>query len=186
MATSEQARTLLSRHGVCVPQNAADWCGDVELPDDVRRFFAEVGPRNVEVVGYGNPTTLSSLALLWDRQAGYRWNGRTNERIADWPEHWFVIADEGADPYIFDAESRRVLFAHHGMGSWDADEVYPDLNTMAACIATLGSVIMDADEFTDDDCVIHPDCIDEAVRRLTELLASSSAAEAIVATAGWG
>ncbi len=158
MATAELARELLSRHGACVPQDVSGWDGPFDLPDPLRRFYADVGPHNIDVVGYGNSTTLPSLAHLWERQAGYRWDGLTNEPIDDWHDNWLVVADEGADPYIYDIGAGRVLFAQHGAGEWDAGEIYQDLNTMAACIATLGCVIIDSDDFVDENCDINPAC----------------------------
>lgn len=186
MVSSTQARELLSRHGTCVTQESSDWIGSIALPVDIAQFYAQVGPRNIEIVGYGNPTFMPSLAQLWDHQAGYRWNGLTGEPIDNWPDHWVVVADKGADPYIYDAEVRRILYAQHGTGSWNAGEIYPDLNTMAGCIATLGGVVMDAEDFTDEDCLINPQYREQAVSLLTSLLGSSSEAEAIVTTAGWG
>ena len=185
-ATASQARELLAHHGTCSAQIADDWTGEIPIPDDIARFYAEVGPRDIEIVGYANPTFIPSLSELWNRQAGYRWNGLTGEPIADWPDSWIVVADEGADPYIFDSDTRRVLFAQHGTGEWDAGEIYPDLNTMAACIATLGIVISEADDFTDDDFLVQPKYRDMAVARLTDLLGITTEAEAIVTTAGWG
>jgi hypothetical protein len=185
-ATSEEARKLLSRHGNCANQDAADWSGPFELPESLRKFYSEVGPQDICIEGYGNPTTIPSLRALWDRQAGYRWNGLTNEPIDEWPPNWIVVADEGADPYIFDIETARILFAQHGTGEWDADEIYPDINTMAACIATLGCVILDSNSFEDDNCNINPACTIDAIDRLTKILGDKNHAKAIVEMAGWG
>jgi len=185
-ATSEETRELLCRHGDCINQAASDWSGPFELPEVLRNFYSEVGPKDVCIEGYGNPTTIPSLKHLWDRQAGYRWNGLTNEPIEDWPPNWIVVADEGADPYIFDMNTSQILFAQHGTGEWDAGEMYPDINTMAACIATLGCVILDSDNFEDDDCNINPECRMDAIERLTKILGDKTDAESIVEMAGWG
>ncbi len=186
MATSEFARKLLSQHGVCMPQDSSDWSGPFELPTVLTDFYDDVGPCNIDVVGYGNSTIIPSLERLWSYQAGYRWNGLSQDPADDWPPNWLVVADEGADPYIFDMESGRILFAEHGTGSWDAGEIYPNLNTMAACIATLGCVIQDSEDFEDEEFNINPSCRMEAVTRLTDILGSSSDADAVVIMAGWG
>ena len=185
-ATPEKAWELLSRHGNCTPQDATDWTGTIPLPEPITAFYRDVGPLNIEVVGYGNPSFIPSLATLWDHQAGYRWDGVSGAPIEDWNPDWFVVADEGADPYIFDATTGRILFAQHGYGEWDAGEIYPDLNTMAACIAALGTVILDSDEFTDDDEMIKPECRERAIALLTEIIGDKIEAEVIVETAGWG
>ena len=183
--TAKETRELLCRHGSCAPQGPADWTGPFQLPESLLQFYSGVGPKDVCIEGFGNPTTIHSLKKLWERQAGYRWNGLTNEPIGDWPENWIVVADEGADPYIFDTETTRILFAQHGSGEWDAGEIYLDINTMAACIATLGCVILDSEDFEDDDCNINPDCRIDAIDRLAKILGSKTKAETIVETAGW-
>lgn len=184
LLTTDRIRELLLRHGTCQSQPATDWEGDIPLPDAIAQFYRDIGPMNVIVEGYGNPTFLPSLAKLWSRQAGYRWHGRTLERIANWHDDWIVIADEGADPYIF--HDGKILFANHGTGGWDPDEIYPDINTMAACIATLGEVRLDAGEdFTDDDSIIRPKFIDEAIQKLTAILGDKASAEAKLQTSGW-
>ena len=184
--TSGETRKLLCRHGECAKQKASDWAGPFELPEPLRVFYSEVGPVDIWIEGFGNPTTIYSLSDLWNRQAGYRWNGLTNEPVDDWQPNWIVVADEGADPYIYDMETSRILFALHGQGEWDAEEIYPDINTMAACIAILGSVILDSPDFADDDCNVNPDCRAKAVKQLTKILGSKSEAESIVEMAGWG
>lgn len=144
-----------------------------------------VGPVDLNIEGYGNGTHIPRLSNLWEHQAGYRRNGNTGERIADWQDGWIVVADRGADPFIY-CEG-KILFAHHGTGSWQPGEIYSDLNTMAACMATLGAVIKEAgDDFTDEDCRIRDEHRDEAISRLAKILGSKLEAESVVGDAGWG
>lgn len=185
-ATPEEARDLLSRHGECEPQIISDWSGTFNLPDALQGFYADVGPKDVCIEGYGNPTTIPALKNLWEFQAGYRWNGLTNKPIEDWPSDWLVVASEGGDPYIFDMKTNRILFAQHGTGEWDAGEIYSDINTMAACIAVLGCVILESNNFEDEDCNINPECRKDAIERLTKILGDPTEAESVVETAGWG
>ncbi len=185
MVESARVRELLELHGSCQPQHASEWAGQIPLPDPIAEFYRDVGPVNITIEGYGNPTFIPNLSQLWNRQAGYRWNGLTGEPIADWDRDWIVVADEGADPYIY--RNGKILFAQHGAGVWEPDEIYPDLNTMAACLATLGAVVLNAgDEFSDDDCYIRPKFRAEAISRLADILGNKNEAEAIVETAGWG
>ncbi|MEM9283800.1 MAG: hypothetical protein AAGA96_18415 [Verrucomicrobiota bacterium] len=185
MIASSTVRELLEAHGSCRSQSVDEWTGSIALPDSLARFYAEVGPVGVEVKGYGNPTYLPSLAELWDHQVGYRCDGVSGDTLDGWNPDWIVVADEGADPYIFSED--HVLFAHHGEGTWDPGEIYSDLNAMAAGIANLGSVIVDAgSDFTDDDCLVRPKYREEALSRLRKILESSSEAESIVVSAGWG
>lgn len=121
-------RELVSRFGACAPQPASDWQGDIPLPDEIARFYQEVGPlgdrgrkgyQGVSIPGHGNDICLVPLAGLWKEQAGYRWDGRTSEPIDEWPSPWIVLAWEGVDAYIFDAEAKSMLFALPG--AWPDD-----------------------------------------------------------------
>ncbi len=184
MPTANQARELLEAHGTCQPQDASEWTGDIPLPDAIADFYREVGPVNITIDGYGDPIFIPSLSQLWPRQTGYRWNGLTGESIADWDKDRIVVADEGADPFIYC--HGRILFAHHGEGGWEPCELYPDIVTMAACMGTLGSVVLNAGEkFSDDDGYIRPEFRTEAISRLTEIIKNKTEAEIIVETAGW-
>src|SRR5262249_27440082 len=156
MATAEVAKRLLAIHGEVRPQSPSDWTGAFPLPQAVERFYREVGPADVTIEGYGNPYSLPSLADLWQFQAGYRWNGLSGEPIENWPDDWLVVAMESGDPFIFVRSSGVVLHAYHGEGDWDAGEMFPDLNTMSACLAQMGAIVLEAgDDFTDEDCSIR-------------------------------
>ena len=184
---SHSVRELLRVHGSVEQQDSADWKGLFPLPGALAAFYRDVGPVDITIEGYGNPTYLPSLAHLWEHQAGYRWNGATGEPIPEWNDDWIVVADEGADPFIFSIADGAILYAHHGTGSWDADRLYANINAMAACMATLGGVVLDAgDTFTDENSNINPEHRASAVARLTELLGDAREAEIIVETAGWG
>lgn len=187
MVTAEVAKRLLGLHGEVRPQPASDWTGAFPIPASIERFYQKVGPANVTIEGHGNPYEIPSLADLWEFQAGYRWNGLSGEPIADWPDDWLVTAMESGDPFIFVRSSGAVLHACHGEGEWYAGEMFPDLNTMAACLALIGAVVLEAgDEFTEEDCSIRDKYRALASARLQELLGSKSEAEAVLRGLGWG
>src|SRR5262249_8604251 len=148
---------ILALHGEVRSQPASAWTGPFPIPLAVERFYREVGPLNVTIEAHGNPYFLPSLADLWQFQAGYRWNGLSGQRIKHWPDDGLVAADEGGDPFIFARSSGMVLHAYHGEGEWDADEMFPDLNTMAACLAQIGTIVLEAGhDFMEEDCSIRP------------------------------
>jgi hypothetical protein len=187
MITPGRVRELLLPHGECTSQPESDWSGSIPLPDAARDFYRDVGPVGITIEGYGNPTFLPSLSTLWAHQAGYRWDGRTGEPVADWDSDWLVVADEGADPFILSISRGSILYAEHGTGAWEPDEIYPDLLTMAACMAALGTVVLEAGQaLTDDESCIRPQYRSLAISRLSSLLGSESDAEAVVSGAGWG
>jgi hypothetical protein len=157
------------------------------LPPAVERFYREVGPADITIEAHGNPYSLPSLVDLWEFQAGYRWNGLSGEPTEDWPDEWLVVAMESGDPFIFVRSSGVVLHAYHGEGEWDAGEMFPDLNTMAACLAQIGAIVHEAgDDFTKEDCSILSKYRALALARLQELLSSKSEAEAVLGSLGWG
>ena len=120
MVTAETAQRLLALHGEVRAQPSSDWTGPFPISPAVEQFYREVGPFNVTIKAHGNPYFLPSLADLWQFQAGYRWNGLSGESIEDWPDDWFVVADEGGNPFIFVRSSGVVLHAYQGEGEWDA------------------------------------------------------------------
>jgi hypothetical protein len=150
------------------------------------QFYREVGPANVEIKAHGNPYFLPCLADLWNFQAGYRWNSLSGEPIEEWKDDWLVVADEGGDPFIFES-SGTVLHAYHGEGQWDAAEMFPDLNTMAACLAQLGAIVLESrDRYMEEDCSIRPKFKALALDRLQKLLGTKSGAQAVLGVLGWG
>jgi hypothetical protein len=187
MVTAERVRELLSVHGVVRSQAPEEWTGLFPLPSSIAQFFREVGPSDITIESYGNPFFLPRLAALWDFQKGYRWNGLTGERIADWNDDWLVVADQGGDPFIFSCTSGKVLYAQHGTGALEPTELFSDLNTMAACLGQLGAVVVSAGEsFTDDDCLIRPEHRERAWAGLRSLTGSTLEAEVIVESLDWG
>ena len=139
MVTAEQARASLAAHGRLKSQPIEDWSGDFELPPSVADFYHEVGPVNVAIETGGNPIVLPRLSKLWKLQDGYRFVGRKRQREQSWDEDWLVIADQGADPFIFSRETGGVSLAEHGEGTWEPVPLFPNLNAMAACLGLIGS-----------------------------------------------
>ena len=187
MITAERAKGLLALHGEVRPQPPSDWTGSFAIPPAVERFYGEVGPANVTIEAHGNPYFLPCLAELWEFQAGYRWNGLSGEPIEDWNDAWLVVADQGGDPFIFERSSGVVLHAYHGEGKWEGCEIFPDLNTMAACLAQIGKIVSEAgDAYMEKDCSIRCGFRELASARLKELFGSKSDAEMVLGVLGWG
>ena len=98
-----------------------------------------------------------------------------------------MVADQGGDPFILSRSSGPVLHDEHGRGVWEPGELFPDLNTMAACLGQLGAVVAAAGEgFTDEDCRIRADWHAEAHAGLRRLLGSAAAADCVLSALGWG
>ncbi len=187
MISIEQLRDRFARFGELRPQGPDEWRGDIPLPDVVADFYARIGPLGETFHAHIGPVgiTLSetnvcfpALRRLWDLQAGYRWDASNGQRVPDWQDNWLVIADVNADPFILDTDSGRILFAMHGTGKWEPDELAPDLWTLAAALAAVGQVYLDADEdLRDDDWVIKPLHRDAAIGQLTAVLGDQGDAE---------
>jgi hypothetical protein len=187
MVTAEIAKRLLALHGEVRTQPSIDWSGTFPIPPAVEQFYREVGPADITIEAHGNPYFLPRLVDLWKFQAGYRWNGLSGEPIADWNDNWLVVADEGGDPFIFERSSGVVLHAFHGEGKWDASEMFPDLKTMAACLAQLGAIVHESrDDYMEEDCSIRPKIKALALDRFQKLLGSKLEAEAVLGVLGWG
>ncbi len=184
---------LLRAHGEVRSQSPLSWNGDIPLPPHLATFYREVGPVDITIEGYGGSTLIPSLSRLWEHQAGFRGSHtdgllhRVRRRLfRGWDNDWIVVAIEGKDPFICSVRDERVLYAHQGRGTVEPYEVYPDLNTMAACMAIVGTVAVDAgDDFTDDDCQIRPIYMTQAIGQISKEIGDDARAAAIVAAAGW-
>lgn len=180
-------RASFARFGELRAQGAETWQGEIELPAALAAFYREIGPWGKTYHENVGPTgiTLSEtninfppLHRLWSLQAGYRWDASDDTRVEDWAEHWLVIADQNADPIIFDTHSGEILFARHGMGRWDADVLVPDLATLLAALTTIADIYEDAgDELRDDDWALRPEHREHAIARLVPILGNRIEAE---------
>jgi len=187
MVTAEGAKRLLALHGDVIPQPSVDWNGIFPIPPDIERYYQEVGPFDVTIETHGNPYFLPRLADLWDFQAGYRWNSLSGEPIEDWNDDWLVVAYESGDPFIFVRSSGSVLHACHGEGEWDAVELFPNLNTMAACLGQIGAFILEVGRnYMKDDCSIRPEFRAMLSKQLQVLLGTELEAETVLGVLGWG
>ncbi len=189
MSTYDQARAILQRtdpNAVLRPQNADDWKGEYPLPAAVATYYAELGPDDVSIPGYGNGYFLPSLANLWAYQTGYRTHGHTGERLPDWEEDWLVIGDEGADPFIFSRERGVVLRAYHGEGKWQPQELFRNLAETVTTLAILGEIVATAGtSLTDEDSLIGTHHLEAAAARLTPVAGSAERATAILGALEW-
>src|SRR5205823_3538232 len=67
--------------------------------------------------------------------------------------------------------------AYHGEGEWDAGEMFSDLNTMAACLAQIGAIVLESGrEYLEEDCSIRPKYREMASSCVQDLLGSKSKA----------
>lgn len=188
----ENLRARFAGLGPLQSQDETRWEGPFPLPPVVARFYAQVGPLGREInaaVGHAGITIpglevwIPPLQRLWRHQAGYRWHGISGEPIEDWPSHWLVIADLGADPFILDMHDGRILFARHGRGHWDADVFLDDLPTLMAALAAVGAVYADAgdDLYSDDeDGGIREEHQETALHALAQLLGSRPEAACVL------
>ena len=158
----------------------SDWTGAIALPQAIAKFYREVGPDNIAIAGSGNPFHIPSLARLWNYQAGYRWNGITGEPAAGWNPEWIAVADVSDAVFIFSDDRGEILFAMHGGNAWNPVQLFPDVNSMAACLGAVGSIIADAGvDFLDDNCQVRSSHKLTALARLVALIGSQSHAETI-------
>ena len=112
------ARAALSVFGPVQRQEPIEWAAEEPLAPDLADFYRHLGPEWVEIDTLGLPFLLFPLERLWDEQAGYRWSRRTGALLADWDEDWTVVATQGADPFIHQASTGRVLMAP-GEEGWE-------------------------------------------------------------------
>ncbi len=187
MISSGRVLQLLEPFGELTPQKALDWDGSFELPPEVSAFYLDVGPVDLSIRGYGNSYFIPRLADLWRYQVGYRIDGRNGDRIQDWDDDWLVVADCGADPFIFSRCSGAVSLAWHGEGSWEPRPIFSSILEMSAVLAILGNVVAAAGlSLVDEKGYVLPSCRADALAKLAEATGSTSKAENALVQLGWG
>ena len=169
-------------------QRISDWKGSVPLPEEIQQYYEVLGPLDVTINGYGNPYHLPRLSKLWDYQKGYRYDTDTLELLPGWDEDWLVIADEGADPFIYSLETGLITVAQHGQGSWEPEDIFDSIEHMVTTFAILGSIVERAgcDGLTDENCNLLERWKSEAARQLATHLGSKRDADSILCLLGWG
>ncbi|MGI4870529.1 MAG: SMI1/KNR4 family protein [Janthinobacterium lividum] len=92
------------------------------LPPWLTDYLTQAAPsvKYTDLATVGNPLDLYGLPQLGQRQDGYNFSSVTQEVFTDWPDHWFMLGDEGADPVIVDLTGDgAVTQLQHGAGNWD-------------------------------------------------------------------
>ncbi len=188
MSKFQAAHRLVEQYfpGEFAPQSVVDWNGPFALHPDVVEFYTAVGPLNVLLPAYGDPCFLPRLADLWSYQAGYRWNGLTGKLIVDWPDQWLVIADQGADPFIFSRETGVVYHDRHGGGKWEPKPIFPTLEAMVTCLLVIASVVPKSErDLTDKQGPIKETYRQQVIDRLFALGESPDSMRAALKRLGW-
>ncbi|MBD2095269.1 hypothetical protein H6F90_08870 [Trichocoleus sp. FACHB-591] len=153
---------------------------------EVARYYAELGPDDVTIDAYGNPFFLPSLAGLWEFQSGYRFHPKTMEPFTSWADDWLVVGHQGGAPFIFSRSSSRILYALHGRGVWDANELFESLEAMVTTFAIIGDVVVAAgDDLTDDETYLKGRYVKEVEERVMDVLGSKGEAETVLNSIGW-
>lgn len=109
MITPQQARALLGKHGVVESQERTDWMGEIPLPDEIARFYEEVGPSDITITIDGEHFFFPRLTSLWDVQAGYRYNLLTGASLPDWNDDWLVIVDRRGNPLLYSCATAKIV-----------------------------------------------------------------------------
>ena len=195
MPSAAHLQELLAPWGELRPQPRSQWTHDIPLPDALASFYEQIGPRGETIyesagpVGLtlsagGNPVCIPPLHRLLDLQAGYAWQSTPDERYSDWPASWWVIAEQGGDPFIFDASTGQVTFAFHGAGRWTPKPFAPDLCTAVGALATVANAheaLLESGQNLDDG--LTPECRAQIIAALARFVGSE--AETVRMLAAW-
>jgi SMI1 / KNR4 family (SUKH-1) len=111
-----------------------------EFPTELQEYIRDIVPASsFSLETIGNPMVFYGSQSLGIRQEGYSFNPDTGESIPDWPIHWFLFADEGADPVIIDISTQpySVKQAVHGAGEWSFSPIADSIAQFILCCAAL-------------------------------------------------
>lgn len=183
------ARQALALFGSVSRQEPIEWAGETPLAPQLARFYREVGPEWIEIDTAGLPFLFFPLERLWDEQAGYRWNRSTAARLVDWNEEWTVVAKQGADPFILDANTGQVLTAP-GDDGWedrldDPEPTFDSLEQMALALAATGSAWARWDDPFTEDWTLRPETTAAVVQALETVLGDHARGVAVARKFGY-
>lgn len=147
------------------------------IPSDVFDFFRMINICSVDVIGFGNELHIPDIDSIEQLQWGYSFNPKLKEMIFGWPKNWYVVATKGADPFIYDQESKRVGFCLHGQGSWQLTSSVASLGHLFWAIAVTSSII-DREDYSSWDVPTEA-MIVEAKAKLIELFLENEVEECL-------
>lgn len=183
--TPEQlaARQALAVFGPVSRQEPLEWAGEEPLAPQLAEFYRSVGPEWIEIDTVGLPFLFIPLERLWDEQAGYRWNRRTAARLVDWNDEWTVVAKQGADPFILDSTTGRILTAP-GDDGWedrldDPEPTFLSLEEMVLALAATGTAWARWDDPFTADWSLRSEVTASVVQALTTVLGDRSRAVSV-------
>lgn len=179
-------RYLLAPWGDLRPQTANEWTGDFPLPPVVKAFYENIGPEDLSIPTGGNPVDVPSLSKLWERQAGYRWHGKTGERLSDWHDEWLVIAAEGGNPFILDVNNNEILFDMVGSGRWAPKHFASDLPTALGALGLIAVTLKKlGDDAWDETFELRENAREKVQVDLAKLIGSLESAKALLHAYHW-
>jgi hypothetical protein len=92
----------------------------------------------------------------------------------------------GGEPFMFSRSTGKILYALHGQGFWQVEELFETLEQMVTTIAIFGAIVIQAGEdFMDDKCYLNPRYVTEAREQIAQVIGSNAAAETILSTLDW-
>lgn len=128
------------------------------FPTELREYIGTILSQSRFVFeSIGNPIDVYGFNDLSKQLEGYNYNPLTGERIEGWPDEWFLIADEGADPIIVDLSSHQescpVLQAMHGTRGWAFEPIASSLAQFVLLAAARhhALLMLDVDHRITDD-----------------------------------
>jgi hypothetical protein len=103
------------------------------LPSLYLEFLRRFSPLRVTLLSdefWNGGLSLYGASELLERQKGYAWNPDPLHPLDGWRPEYVVVADHGADPFVFDlghtdGNDAPILTAEHGAGTWDFEEFSP-------------------------------------------------------------
>jgi hypothetical protein len=128
------------------------------LPPALVEYLRQAAPMTwVSFAAVGNPIDVYGFEQLGLQQDGYNFNSVTQQSLTDWPDHWFMIANEGGDPIVVDLQAAdgAVIRFEHGAGSWEDRAVLADsIGQFLLCAAAIQHALLHLggdDPITDDE-----------------------------------
>lgn len=105
------------------------------LPSNLKYYIDEViTPYDFQFYTFSNNIELYGFLRMSSIQNGYSYNPISKTKIDEWPDSWFLIAEESGDPIIIDLlEKETVYKANHGEGAWRLFPIADSISQFFLC-----------------------------------------------------
>lgn len=152
-------------------QDVSEWKGPFALPEELARFYKEVGPQDLELTGPGNPFYFPRLSKLWEYQSIFADHPPMSDAL--------VFLSEGGElHYVYQMRTGHVYL--YDVSFEESELLVEEFGAFFECIAEISLYIDEVGYYTFDE----DDDLDVLLTRVGKILGDMEQAYEFLAKIG--